>query len=244
MSRAADTCRSKRGMSLLELLVVLAILSVVGGLAVGQLTPLVSQARFNAGVRKIVSDLQLVRMRAIARNHRFRVTFRSDTQDYIVEESRAGVLDPAAPAQPRYGAGAGSAHPASPRGADRCGQLARGRDLCAARACRCRHDVDAWRRRGTSAPPDYHQPGRSGPHRIDRRLLPAPERPAPAPPRQQQQQTVHVTPGDPPAPHRQLDTAYRTMLCTIITGPRHMRAIRSGEYGKEASHAKQSSRAL
>ena len=86
MSRAADTC----GMSLLELLVVLAILSVVGGLAVGQLTPLVSQARFNAGVRKIVSDLQLVRMRAIARNHRFRVTFRSDAQDYIVEESRAG----------------------------------------------------------------------------------------------------------------------------------------------------------
>lgn len=86
MSRAADTC----GMSLLELLVVLAILSIVGGLAVGQLTPLVSQARFNAGVRKIVSDLQLVRMRAIARNHRFRVTFRSDTQDYIVEESRAG----------------------------------------------------------------------------------------------------------------------------------------------------------
>lgn len=93
MSRLAaesTLSQSRPGFSLLELLVVLAILSIVGSLAIAQLTPLLSQARFNAGVRKIVSDLQLVRMRAVARNQRVRVTFRPDTQDYIVEESQAG----------------------------------------------------------------------------------------------------------------------------------------------------------
>ena len=75
-----------RGFSLLELLVVLTILGIVGSLTVFQLRPLFSQVRFNAGVRKVVSDLQLVRMKAVAQNQRFRVTFRPDSHDYIIEK--------------------------------------------------------------------------------------------------------------------------------------------------------------
>ncbi len=75
------------GFSLLELFVVLTILGVVGSLTVFQLTPLFSQLRFNAGVRKVVSDLQLVRMKAVAHNQRFRVTFRPDSHDYIIEKA-------------------------------------------------------------------------------------------------------------------------------------------------------------
>jgi prepilin-type N-terminal cleavage/methylation domain-containing protein len=77
-----------RGFSLLELLVVLTILGIVGSLTVFQLRPLFSQVRFNAGVRKVVSDLQLVRMKAVAQNQRFRVTFRPDSHDYIIEKRR------------------------------------------------------------------------------------------------------------------------------------------------------------
>ncbi len=77
-----------KGFSLLELLVVLTILGIVGSLTVFQLGPLFSQVRFNAGVRKVVSDLQLVRMKAVAQNQRFRVTFRPDSHDYIIEKAR------------------------------------------------------------------------------------------------------------------------------------------------------------
>jgi prepilin-type N-terminal cleavage/methylation domain-containing protein len=75
------------GFSLLELLAVLTILGIVGSITVFQLTPLFSHLRFNAGVRKVVSDLQLVRMKAVAQNQRFRVTFRPDSHDYIIEKA-------------------------------------------------------------------------------------------------------------------------------------------------------------
>jgi hypothetical protein len=42
----------------------------------------------------VATDLQLVRMRAIAQNHRFRVTFRSGTGDYVVERDNAGGWQP------------------------------------------------------------------------------------------------------------------------------------------------------
>ena len=53
MSKAVDTSWSRRGMSLLELLVVLAILSVVGGLAVGSLLPSCPRPGSTPGCEKL-----------------------------------------------------------------------------------------------------------------------------------------------------------------------------------------------
>ena len=78
--------RSK-GFSLLEMLAVLTILGIVGSITVFQLTPVFLHLRFNAGVRKVVSDLQLIRMKSVAQNQRFRVTFRPDSHDYIIEKA-------------------------------------------------------------------------------------------------------------------------------------------------------------
>ena len=74
------------GFSLLEVLVVLTLIGIMSGLAVFQLAPLVAGPRLSAGTRQVASDLQLVRMKAIAQNRRFRVTFRPDSNDYIVEK--------------------------------------------------------------------------------------------------------------------------------------------------------------
>ena len=75
-----------KGFSLLEVLVVLTIMGVMSGLVALQLGPLLAGTRLNTGIRKVVGDLQLVRMKAIAQNRRFRVTFRPDANDYIVEK--------------------------------------------------------------------------------------------------------------------------------------------------------------
>jgi Tfp pilus assembly protein FimT len=41
--------------------------------------------RLNSGARQVASDLQVVRMKAIAQNRRFRVTFRPEAGDYAID---------------------------------------------------------------------------------------------------------------------------------------------------------------
>ena len=84
-------CRqSGQGFSLLELLLVISLFGVQAGMTSLQLAPLLNRTALNNGVRQIVSDLQLVRMQAIARNRRLRVTFQPGTNRYVVEKERTG----------------------------------------------------------------------------------------------------------------------------------------------------------
>ena len=73
------------GFTLVELAVTLSLLGVLGSLAFLQLKPLLFQARLNSGARQVATDLQVARMKAIAQNRRFRVTFRPGTGDYAVD---------------------------------------------------------------------------------------------------------------------------------------------------------------
>ena len=83
--------RNVKGFTLLELLVSLAILGILVGLASLQVAPWRSRTRLDSGARQIVTDLQLVRMKAVAQNRRFRVIFRPRTRDYLVERDEGGV---------------------------------------------------------------------------------------------------------------------------------------------------------
>jgi prepilin-type N-terminal cleavage/methylation domain-containing protein len=74
------------GLTLLELIVALSVLTLLGGIAFLQLKPLLAQVRLKSGARQIATDLQVVRARAIAQNCRFRVTFRPSTRDYVVDK--------------------------------------------------------------------------------------------------------------------------------------------------------------
>jgi prepilin-type N-terminal cleavage/methylation domain-containing protein len=80
----------QHGMTLVELLAVLSLMGVLVIFAFVQLPPLVAQIRLDSGARQVVADLQVARMRAIAQNRRFRVTFHSDTHDYVVDKEEGG----------------------------------------------------------------------------------------------------------------------------------------------------------
>ncbi len=78
------------GFSLLELLLVLALLGILTGIATLQLGPLLQRVAVNSGVRQVAADLQLVRMQAIAQNRRLRVTFQVGSDTYLVEKRANG----------------------------------------------------------------------------------------------------------------------------------------------------------
>ncbi|HEV8711269.1 MAG TPA: GspH/FimT family protein [Candidatus Binatia bacterium] len=82
--------RNLRGFTLLELLLVIVLLGILGGLASLQVAPLLSRTRLERGARQVATDLQAVKMKAIAQNRSFRVTFRPDTRDYVVDKNEDG----------------------------------------------------------------------------------------------------------------------------------------------------------
>jgi type IV fimbrial biogenesis protein FimT len=76
-----------RGLTLLEIALVLALLSIFSGIALLEMRPFVSRTRLHTGARQVNGDLQFVRAKSISQNRRFRVTFRAATNDYIVERN-------------------------------------------------------------------------------------------------------------------------------------------------------------
>ena len=81
---------SLRGLTLLELLLVIVLLGILASLASLRAGPLLSRARLDRGARQVAADLQAARMKAIAQNSRFRVSFRPDSQDYVVDKDEHG----------------------------------------------------------------------------------------------------------------------------------------------------------
>lgn len=79
-----------RGLTLFEVVFVITVLSILGAIAFLQIQPFISRARLYTGVRQVNSDLQFVRAKSISQNRRFRVTFRTATNDYIVERQQNG----------------------------------------------------------------------------------------------------------------------------------------------------------
>lgn len=74
--------RWNAGLTLVELLVVVAIALVFMGIALPSFLSWLPSAQLSSAVRQIATDLQVARMRAIAQNANYTVSFASSTYTY------------------------------------------------------------------------------------------------------------------------------------------------------------------
>jgi type IV fimbrial biogenesis protein FimT len=83
--------RRQRGLSLLEVAIVVAILAIVGATAVPSFTALVDARRLDGAATRLAADVQFVRGEAIARNRTLRLSIRAgaDATCWIVHTGSA-----------------------------------------------------------------------------------------------------------------------------------------------------------
>ena len=74
-----------RGVTILEMLTATAITAILLAIGVPQMARLRAPYALVSASRQIAGDLQMARMRAIARNARYRVAFDSSTRTYQLE---------------------------------------------------------------------------------------------------------------------------------------------------------------
>lgn len=86
---------SEKGFSALELSVSVLLISLVVAFALPDPDDSLSAFRIHSAARELTSDLALARMKAIAKNTSFRVSFNTTADTYVVEEDVAGTWQPA-----------------------------------------------------------------------------------------------------------------------------------------------------
>jgi type IV fimbrial biogenesis protein FimT len=97
---AGSKGRDTRGITLLELVMVLAVVAIVAATAVPELAGLIAARRLEGAASNLAADLQFVRSEALARNRSLRLSVRSgvDATCWIVHTGAAGDCDCAAAA--------------------------------------------------------------------------------------------------------------------------------------------------
>jgi prepilin-type N-terminal cleavage/methylation domain-containing protein len=82
---------NKRGVTLLELVVVFAIIAIGAVLAVPNIGPWIANYRLRTATRDITSTLRVAQMRAVSNNINYRVSFDTGAGTYILQRSTGGL---------------------------------------------------------------------------------------------------------------------------------------------------------
>jgi type IV fimbrial biogenesis protein FimT len=80
----------KNGFTLLELLIVIAIMAIVSTIAVPRVTYYMAERRLNGAARMVMSDLMMARQKAVTQNNRFKVFFNTNNHGYTILDDDNG----------------------------------------------------------------------------------------------------------------------------------------------------------
>jgi len=80
-------CNKQSGFTLIELMVIIAIMAVSAGIAIPNFLSYMPKHRLNGAARQVMGDLMAARMKAVKLNHRAKVFFYSDHQYKICDDA-------------------------------------------------------------------------------------------------------------------------------------------------------------
>jgi len=76
----------ERGFTLVELIIVIAIMAILAAIAAPNYQSFMTQRRLNGAARQFMSDLMLARMQAVTQNNNFKVSFRNYHEYQILDD--------------------------------------------------------------------------------------------------------------------------------------------------------------
>jgi len=76
--------RDKKGFTMIELLIVVAIIAVTAAVAIPNIISWIPTMRVNSAARDIVSEMQLARMKAVSERNNYVITFDTSTNQYSI----------------------------------------------------------------------------------------------------------------------------------------------------------------
>ncbi len=88
-------CNKQSGFTLIELIVIIAIVAVLAGIAVPNFLSYMPKYRLNGAARQVMGDLMAARMKAVSQNNEFKIFFLANGHDYMIldDDNNDGTAD-------------------------------------------------------------------------------------------------------------------------------------------------------